>query len=175
MGGAIVLESARGIGSTFRFSIPVRPADVAPIVTPAVPMTVSMRILLVEDHPVNQRVAVALLQKLGHTADVVADGASAITAVTAKAYDVVFLDLRLPDGSGLDLVHHLRASRAGLRVVAMTANAMPEDRAACAAAGMDDFLAKPFSSQDLAAVLARALEARAVELVRRAAPGAVVN
>ena len=162
MGGELRVESEPGVGSRFWFEVPVRAATRARIPTPPPAKTAPLRILLVEDHPINQRVALAMLAKLGHAADTAADGASALSALDATDYDLVLLDLRLPDGNGLDLVPRLRAaSRQPLWIAATTANALPEDRAACRAAGMDDFLAKPFSSADLGGVLVRALDSRA--------------
>ena len=162
MGGELRVESEPGVGSRFWFDVPVRVATRARIPTPPPARTAPLRILLVEDHPINQRVALAMLAKLGHAADTAADGASALAALGATDYELVLLDLRLPDGNGLDLVPRLRAaSRQELWIAATTANALPEDRAACRAAGLDDFLAKPFSSADLGGVLVRALDARA--------------
>jgi len=162
MGGRLSVESQVGVGSRFWFEIPIRAATRARIPTPPPARTAPLRILLVEDHPINQRVALAMLTKLGHAADTAIDGAAALAALTTNDYDLVLLDLRLPDGNGLELVARLRTeSRAPLWIAAMTANALPDDRAACQAVGMDDFLAKPFSSADLGGVLVRALEARA--------------
>jgi signal transduction histidine kinase/CheY-like chemotaxis protein len=118
------------------------------------------RILLAEDHPINQRVAVQMLRRLGHDADVVADGAEALAAVGRSTYDIVLLDVQMPVVDGLEVARQL-VRRQPLAVdrpwlIALTANAMSGDRDHCLRAGMDDYLAKPVKFADLAAAIARA-------------------
>ncbi|MCL4845113.1 MAG: CHASE domain-containing protein [Acidobacteria bacterium] len=117
------------------------------------------RILLAEDHPINQRVALQMLRGLGHDVDVVADGAEALAAVGRTTYDIVLLDVQMPEVDGLEVARQL-VRRQPLAVdrpwlIALTANAMSGDRDQCLRAGMDDFLAKPVKFADLAAAIAR--------------------
>jgi signal transduction histidine kinase/ligand-binding sensor domain-containing protein/DNA-binding response OmpR family regulator len=124
-----------------------------------------LRILVAEDNLVNQKIAQLMLQKLGYRADVVSDGIEAVHAVERQSYDVVLMDLRMPEMDGLEATRAiLRRSPRGARpfVVGLTANATQEDRAACFAAGMSDFLTKPVRREDLEAALARAAEGSAV-------------
>lgn len=115
-----------------------------------------LRILLVEDNPVNQRVALKMLEHLGHAAELAGDGAEAVAAVTARSFDLVLMDLQMPVMDGLEAARRIRAlpSGADLHIVAMTANAMPSDREACAAAGMNDCLCKPVRMELLRDLLA---------------------
>jgi CheY-like chemotaxis protein len=118
-----------------------------------------LRILLAEDSAVNQKVALALLAKLGYRADVVGNGLEALTALEREQYDVVLMDVQMPELDGLDTTRRIcerwpPAERP--RIVAMTANAMQEDRDACIAAGMDDYVAKPIRPEALAEALRQA-------------------
>jgi CheY-like chemotaxis protein len=122
-------------------------------------------VLVAEDHPINQRVVTRLLQHLGHRADVAANGREATEAVSRERYDVVLMDIQMPEMDGISATRAIVAQRraAGLttpRVVAMTANAMPGDREACIAAGMDGYLAKPIELQALADTLRNSLAER---------------
>jgi CheY-like chemotaxis protein len=114
-----------------------------------------LRILLAEDNVINQQVAVKMLQRLGHQTDVVANGAEAVDAVRRQRYDVVFMDVQMPEMDGLEATRHLRAAfpDGGPRIIAMTANALAEDRDACLAAGMDGYVAKPITLAGLHAAL----------------------
>jgi len=109
------------------------------------------RILLAEDNPVNQEVALALLHAVGLHVDVVGTGEEAVAAVAAHAYDLVLMDVQMPVMDGLQASRTLRArpELAGLPILAMTANAFGEDRAACLAAGMNAHVAKPVDPQAL--------------------------
>ena len=123
------------------------------------PATSPLRILLAEDNAVNQKVALRLLSQLGHRADVAANGLEALAALEREPYDVVLMDVQMPELDGLDAsrrIHERWSADARPRIIAMTANAMPEDRAACLAAGMDDYLAKPIRPKELAGALGRA-------------------
>ncbi len=117
------------------------------------------RFLLAEDNPVNQQVALMMLDKLGVRADAVSNGREAIDVLRRHRYDCVFLDLQMPEIDGLEACHLIRQDETLHQpyIIAMTANAMSEDRAACTAAGMDNFLAKPARMQDLHHVLREAL------------------
>ncbi|WP_433043492.1 ATP-binding protein [Dactylosporangium sp. CS-033363] len=122
-----------------------------------VPPVRPLRILIAEDNQVNQTVATMMLAKLGHRADVAANGAEALDAVRRARYDVVLMDVQMPVLDGLDATRRIRAELPPDRqphIIALTASALIEDRAACEAAGMDDYLTKPMRPTDLASVLA---------------------
>jgi signal transduction histidine kinase/DNA-binding response OmpR family regulator/HPt (histidine-containing phosphotransfer) domain-containing protein len=115
-----------------------------------------LRILLAEDHPVNQRLALLLLAKLGQRADVVSDGVEVVEAVRRRDYDVVLMDVQMPELDGLAATRKIRESLGGRpHIIAVTANALAGDREACLAAGMDDYLTKPLKKAELAAALRR--------------------
>ena len=139
-----------------------QPADALPEATPrtGATRTSPLRILLAEDNTVNQKVALRLLDRLGHTADVASNGLEALEALERQRYDVVLMDVQMPELDGLEATR-LICERwpKGVRpyIVAMTANAMAEDREACLAAGMDDYVAKPVRPEALADALRRAL------------------
>ncbi|MBR9971196.1 hybrid sensor histidine kinase/response regulator [Magnetospirillum sulfuroxidans] len=139
-----------------------------------------LRILVAEDNAINQQVAVGLLAKLGHRADVADDGAEAVELVRSGDYDLVLMDMQMPRVDGLAatrMIRGLERGKSGLVIIAMTANAMAADREACMAAGMDDFIAKPIDRRRLSATLdrwsERLIQAR-TERDRRAAPAAAL-
>jgi CheY-like chemotaxis protein len=118
----------------------------------------SLRILLAEDNPMNQKVALRLLERLGYRADVASNGLEALAALERQSYDVVLMDVQMPELDGLDATRRICEQwppEARPRIIAMTANALPEDRDACFRAGMDDYLAKPIRGDELAAALKR--------------------
>ncbi|KIL97140.1 Signal transduction histidine kinase [Paramagnetospirillum magnetotacticum MS-1] len=126
---------------------------------PAAPQQtgVRLRILVAEDNPVNQQVAVGLLRKLGHSVDVAADGAEAVEAVRARPYDLVLMDVQMPEMDGLQATNAIRALSgppSRIPIVAMTANAMRGDDKMCLDAGMDSYISKPIDRQKLMDVLA---------------------
>jgi PAS domain S-box-containing protein len=115
-----------------------------------------LRVLLVEDNAVNQRVATLMLRKLGYSADVAGNGREALNAVERHCYDLVFMDLQMPEMDGLQATRELCVrwpKPVRPKIVAMTANASTDDREACLAAGMDGFISKPVRVQDLREVL----------------------
>lgn len=117
------------------------------------------RILVAEDNPVNQEVALTVLNKLGYHADVVSTGKEVISALESIHYALVLMDIQMPDMDGLEATRTIRAgttkvSNPEIPIIAMTANAMPNDREMCRRAGMNDFISKPFVKESLAKVLA---------------------
>ncbi len=143
----------------------------APDTTPpssSPPHRLSARLLLVEDNAVNQRVGLAMLRKFGHNVDVVDSGEAAIRALSTQDYDLVFMDIQMPGMDGYETTRVIRDPTSPVRnhavpVLAMTANVLPDDRAACLAAGMDDFIAKPIRREELATLLERWLALPAQE------------
>lgn len=117
-----------------------------------------MKVLLAEDNPVNQEVAVGLLEILDFSVTVVENGRDAVEAVTNKAFDLVLMDCQMPIMDGLDATRAIRAAATDderLPIVALTANDIDNVRADCLAAGMDDLLGKPFTHQELKGLLQR--------------------
>ncbi|HET6162799.1 MAG TPA: response regulator, partial [Planctomycetota bacterium] len=116
------------------------------------------RVLLAEDNPVNQKLAIRLLQQLGLQVEVAGHGVEAVARALATRYDAIFMDCQMPEMDGYDATRELRRREpAGRRtpIVAMTANVMDGDRERCLAAGMDDHVAKPVTRQALVAALER--------------------
>ncbi|HWA86960.1 MAG TPA: response regulator [Opitutus sp.] len=130
----------------------------------AVTTTRAERLLLAEDNRVNQKVATMMLLKLGYRADVVADGREALAAMARQRYDLVLMDVQMPEMDGFEAAREItrRWPAAGDRpwIVALTANAMQGDREACIAAGMDDYLSKPIRPDELTSAIERAWAAR---------------
>ena len=120
------------------------------------------KILLVEDNPINQEVAIEILREVNLSIDVANNGAEAIQMVLANAYDLVLMDVQMPVMDGLEATQRLRAMPqfARLPILAMTANAFDEDRQLCEAAGMNDFVSKPVHVDDLFAAILRWLPQR---------------
>jgi CheY-like chemotaxis protein len=117
------------------------------------------RILLVEDNITNQQVALGILEKFGMRADAVANGAEALNALEILPYDLVLMDMQMPEMDGIEATGHIRNRQSAVQnhdipIIAMTANAMQGDRELCLNAGMNDYVAKPVSPQ----LLAKALE-----------------
>jgi signal transduction histidine kinase/DNA-binding response OmpR family regulator len=117
-----------------------------------------LRVLVAEDNGVNQKVALAMLRHLGYRADLAGDGLEAVEAVRRVPYDIVFMDLQMPELDGVDATKRIIAEHPPgrrPRIVALTANAFDEDREACLAAGMDDYVSKPLKTETLEAALLR--------------------
>ncbi|GIV60908.1 MAG: hypothetical protein KatS3mg043_1997 [Rhodothermaceae bacterium] len=132
------------------------PSD-APADRPASGRT--LRILLAEDNPVNQQVALRMLQQLGHDARVAANGREAVEALENDAFDVILMDLQMPEMDGLDATREIRRRYAPdrqPRIIALTANALQSDRERCLEAGMDDYISKPFRLETLRHALKQA-------------------
>jgi len=161
MGGALTVDSEPGQGSTFRFEWLTR-AAAGPAATAAVPApepaSNELRILLVEDNPINQLLALEMLSKAGYAADTANDGLEAVERVRAGDYDLILMDMQMPRLDGLEATRQIRMLP-GLRqpvIVAMTANAFREDQEACAEAGMNDFISKPIAYDRFVGTLRRA-------------------
>ena len=156
MGGTMAVQSeGAGKGSTFRFHIKAEAiAASAPSAKPAAKAALDpqmatrhpLRILLAEDNLVNQKLALRLLGQMGYSADVVVNGQQAVDRIEQQRYDVVLMDVQMPEMDGLEASRRITAKwKPGERprIVAMTANAMQGDREECLAAGMDDYVTKP--------------------------------
>ena len=166
MHGAMGVTSEEHRGSEFWFTVRlgVRTQDAAAHTRDAQPRESTTdlfkgrlaRILLAEDNITNQQVTLAMLKKMGLSADVVANGAEAVTAVAAMPYDLVRMDVQMPDVDGVEATRQIRQAQAGrprMPIIALTAYAMQGDRTRCLDAGMDDYLTKPVSPTRLAAAL----------------------
>ncbi|MBE9066359.1 response regulator, partial [Leptolyngbya cf. ectocarpi LEGE 11479] len=132
---------------------PAHVADVQLSIDESVPSAIGWKVLVADDNPVNQRVAQHMLQLLGHEADTVATGGAAIAAVEQGAYDVVLMDMRMPQMSGVEATRRIRQLGQKIPqpwIIAMTANASSEDRARCLKVGMNDYLSKPIRRDSLA-------------------------
>jgi CheY-like chemotaxis protein len=147
------LAAMLGVRRTALGSAAITDAD-----TLDLPTAASWRVLVAEDNPINQKVAAHQLAKLGIHPDFVGDGLAALTAVRQSRYDIVFMDCQMPLLDGYAATGEIRSSIAANDqpwIVAMTAMAMASDRERCLRAGMDDYIAKPFSAADLQAALSR--------------------
>ena len=176
MGGHITVNSTLDKGTIFQFDIAVtqlssqeiKPDQHIDFEPPSLVMTkdgstlatsTSLRILLVEDNTFNQMIALRLLAKLGYQADCAINGLEVLKAIELKPYDLIFMDLQMPEMDGLETTRRIRLIEKDtlplnqIKIVAMTANAMAEDRENCILVGMDDFISKPVRIDDLANVL----------------------
>jgi signal transduction histidine kinase/CheY-like chemotaxis protein len=165
MGGDMNVFSAPGAGSTFWFTVRVGEAEQtmpAPLMAAATARAgldplLGAHVLLVEDNDMNQIIACEILTDAGCVVDVADDGAMAVEKVRTNVYDVVLMDMQMPVMDGVAATREIRrdARFDALPIVAMTANAMEQDRRACRAAGMNAFVSKPFDPEEFLAVVAR--------------------
>jgi PAS domain S-box-containing protein len=145
--------------SVFTGTAPRRPRSVSRSIDHGTALRQPLRILLVEDNPVNQMVATRMCEKLGYRIDVVGNGLEALAAVNQIPYDTILMDVHMPEMDGLEATRRIRAVIPVGRkpwIVAMTASAMETDRQACVAAGMDDYTPKPVTMESLEGALTRA-------------------
>jgi signal transduction histidine kinase/ActR/RegA family two-component response regulator len=170
MGGAIGVDSVSGQGSTFWFTIQCRrgkaPAVSAPPLAPAMEApNRKLRILVAEDTPMIQVLISKLLKKRGHLVDMVVNGEEAVAAVESKTYDLVLMDMHMPKMDGVSATMTIRKLAGPERlvpIIALTGNALVGQRESCLAAGMNDYLSKPFEAADFYAVIDRCVAARAL-------------
>ncbi|MBI4631240.1 MAG: response regulator, partial [Chloroflexi bacterium] len=129
-----------------------------PLFDPGLGQRLPLKILLAEDNAVNQKLAVRLLERMGYRADIAANGLEVIAALERQRYDVILMDMQMPEMDGLDATRRIRrelAPQVQPRIIAMTANAMQGDREMCLEAGMDDYVSKPIQVKDLQTALER--------------------
>ncbi len=181
MGGTIGVRSVPGMGSTFAFDIvaapaaaPVQRAPVHAMPPREAAAARGLRVLLAEDHATNQYLINAYLRGAGHEVTVVDNGRAAIAAAAEGGFDVILMDVQMPEIDGLAATRAIRAldgPGALVPIIALTANAMPEDRQGCFEAGMTDYLAKPVDVAALHAALYRVRVAAETDAPRRSAAG----
>ena len=171
MGGRISVESSPGIGSAFSFNIHLQlpsVADASVVATTATGENLDLtgrQLLLVEDNEINQEIAVALLENMGASVDVANNGVEGIQRFMQKDYDLILMDIRMPEMDGHTATLSIRNSGkhdADIPIIAMTANAMIEDRKACSDAGMNGHISKPIAVKQLAQELSHWFTPRAV-------------
>lgn len=159
MGGTIGLTSQVGVGTVFRLELPLKPVAAEKYESVTEPqiakdIDAGLHLLVADDNPVNLRVLLLQLHKLGYAADGVEDGLKAVQAVEMKPYDLVLMDCQMPHMDGLEATRQIRKSLSpGPVIVALTAHVAPEQQLQCEEAGMDDFLTKPIELARLVEVL----------------------
>jgi hypothetical protein len=162
MGGELCVASVEGKGSAFSFTAPFKPGRHAgyPAAAGSPPLSPlpGKRVLLVEDIATNRALAVRLLKRKGHAVATAANGKEALRILEQEAFDVVLMDIQMPEMDGYDAARTIRDPHSSVLdhhvpILALTAHSMPEDRARCAAAGMNGYLSKPLKSHELLAAV----------------------
>lgn len=173
MGGKIAVESVAGKGTSFSFAVPLtaveRRSEGEEQPKPESSLNIAANeetvILIAEDHPVNRKLATMQLREMGLKSEAVTNGVEAVTAVTRKNYALILMDCQMPEMDGFQAtkaIRHLEESTGGhVPIVAMTAQAMTNDREHCISVGMDDYVSKPVTSAKLKAVIERFLDLKA--------------
>ena len=168
MGGAAGVESTPGVGSTFWFAVTLKKSTEELAAQSAMDVDAETlirrhyagsRMLVADDEPINREIAKMLLEDLGLEADTAEDGVEAVALAQKTTYQAIFMDMQMPTVNGLEATRQIREmhEHRGTPIIAMTANAFAEDKAQCVAAGMNDFLIKPFNPGEMFAVLLRSL------------------
>ena len=168
MGGHIQLDAAPNQGNCFHFNIPLVRAESSPeqntqppaVRTPSVQTPRTLHILLAEDNPVNQKLAVRLIEKRGHGVVAVNNGREAVERIGRETFDLVLMDISMPEMDGLEATAVIRSkypSEGRIPIIAMTGHALIGDREMCLRAGMDGYVSKPITGDDLFSVIDQVL------------------
>jgi CheY-like chemotaxis protein len=173
MGGAIGVKSVAGKGSSFWFTCRFATTQeqvpeialIKPVKPFALPQSVTLKVLLVEDNSINQEIGIAMLESLGCSVVIADTGVIALEALEKEAFDIILMDCQMPGMDGYEATSKIRmneqrSEKSGMErkrtcIVALTANALLGDREKCLAAGMDDYLSKPFTIEQLHTVMSR--------------------
>ncbi|WP_369856306.1 response regulator [Candidatus Thalassolituus haligoni] len=166
MQGEVALQSSPGVGSTFTLQLPLRAASQPAVKQRPLLQSTALvgRILLAEDNEVNQRVASRMLEKLGLECTVVSDGREALQALQQDTFDLILMDINMPVLDGIQATREIRQLSADISqipILALTANAMMEDRQRCLSAGMNGFVSKPIRMETLRTALVELLPTQA--------------
>jgi PAS domain S-box-containing protein len=171
MGGKVGADSTAGVGSTFWLTVKLKKGGTESLAPEATDVDAEIelrqryagqRILLVDDEPVNREIALIQLEDVELLVDAAEDGEKAVAMARNTRYAAILMDMQMPKLNGVEATQQIRQlpGYQDIPIIAMTANAFAEDKAQCMAAGMNDFLAKPFTPEDLFAILLRALNAQ---------------